>query len=53
MSSVPSIYLIIALAPLLGAVLAGLFGTGFLGQQVGRRASHFITIALVTVSVIG
>jgi len=53
MSSVPSIYLIIALAPLLGAVLAGLFGTGFLGQQVGRRASHFITIVLVTVSVIG
>jgi NADH-quinone oxidoreductase subunit L len=53
MSSVPSIYLIIALAPLLGAVLAGFFGTGFLGQQIGRRASHFITIALVAVSVIG
>jgi NADH-quinone oxidoreductase subunit L len=53
MSSVPSIYLIIALAPLLGAILAGFFGTGFLGRQVSRRASHVITIGLVAVSTIG
>ena len=48
-----SLYLLIALAPLLGAILAGLFGTGFLGRFIGRRASHMITIALVAVSAIG
>ena len=53
MFSSPSLYLAIALAPLLGAVLAGLFGTGFLGRQIGRRASHVITIALVAFSAIG
>ncbi len=53
MSNVPSLYLVIALAPLVGAILAGLFGTGFLGRQVSRRASHVITIALVLVSTIG
>jgi NADH-quinone oxidoreductase subunit L len=53
MYSSPSLYLVIALAPLLGAILAGLFGTGFLGRQVGRRASHLLTIALVGVSVVG
>ena len=53
MYSSPSLYLVIALAPLLGAILAGLFGTGFLGRQVGRRASHLLTIALVGVSAVG
>lgn len=53
MFSSPSLYLTIALAPLLGAVLAGLFGTGFLGRQVSRRNSHILTIALVAVSAIG
>jgi len=53
MFSSPSLYLAIALAPLLGAVLAGLFGTGFLGRQVSRRSSHMITIALVAFSAIG
>ena len=53
MFSSPSLYLAIALAPLLGAVLAGLFGTGFLGRQVGRRTSHVITIALVAFSAVG
>ena len=48
-----SLYLLIALAPLLGAILAGLFGTGFLGRFIGRRASHMITIVLVAVSAIG
>ena len=47
MFSSPSLYLTIALAPLLGAILAGLFGTGFLGRQVSRRNSHILTIALV------
>jgi NADH-quinone oxidoreductase subunit L len=53
MSSPLSLYLIIALAPLLGAILAGLFGTGFLGRQVSRRGSHVLTISLVAVSAIG
>ena len=49
----PSFYLLIALAPLAGAILAGLFGTGFLGRVVSRRGSHRITIALVALSFIG
>lgn len=49
----PSLYLLIALAPLAGALIAGLFGTGFLGRAVGRRAAHLITIAGVLVSFIG
>ncbi|MFO7747392.1 MAG: NADH-quinone oxidoreductase subunit L [Orrella sp.] len=53
MPSVPSIYLIIALAPLLGAILAGLFGTGFLGRPISRFMAHRITIALVALSAIG
>ncbi len=48
-----SLYLFIALAPLLGAVLSGLFGTGFLGRAVSRRGAHLITIALVAASAAG
>ena len=48
-----SLYLLIALAPLAGAIIAGLFGTGFLGKPVGRRASHVITITGVAISFIG
>ena len=40
-----SIYLLIPLAPLCGALLAGLFG-----RQIGRIASHLVTIAGVAVS---
>ncbi|MDH3066210.1 NADH-quinone oxidoreductase subunit L [Achromobacter insolitus] len=53
MSSSPNLYLLIALAPLAGAILAGLFGTGFLGRPIGRRASHMITILGVLISAIG
>ncbi|QVQ24333.1 NADH-quinone oxidoreductase subunit L [Achromobacter deleyi] len=53
MSSSPNLYLLIALAPLAGAILAGLFGTGFLGRPIGRRASHVITILGVFISAIG
>jgi NADH-quinone oxidoreductase subunit L len=49
----PNLYLLIVLAPLFGAIVAGLFGTGFLGNFVGRRAAHVITIAGVLVSFIG
>ena len=54
-TSVPSLYLLIAFAPLVSAILAGLLGTQFLfGRAVlGRRASHMITIAGVAISAIG
>jgi len=41
----PTILLIIALAPLLGAVVAGLFG-----RQIGRVGAHTVTIAGVALS---
>ncbi|CAP42027.1 NADH-quinone oxidoreductase subunit L [Bordetella petrii] len=53
MSSSPNLYLLIALAPLAGAILAGLFGTGFLGRPIGRRGSHVITILGVLISTVG
>src|SRR5690606_25550538 len=49
----PSLYLIIALAPLVGALLSGLFGTGFLGRVIGKTGAHLITIAGVLISFIG
>ncbi len=48
-----SLLLVIALAPLLGAIVTGLFGTGFAGRVIGRRASHLITILLVAISFAG
>lgn len=42
-----NLLLSIALAPLLGAILAGLFGTGFFSRMVSRRGAQLITIALV------
>ncbi len=39
------VYLTIVLAPLAGAVLAGLFG-----RQIGRRGAHWVTILSVAVS---
>ncbi|MFA4914120.1 MAG: NADH-quinone oxidoreductase subunit L [Burkholderiaceae bacterium] len=52
MSISPNLYLLIALAPLVGAILAGLFGTGFCGRFVSRRGSHLITIAGVAISAV-
>ncbi len=54
-TGVPSLYLLIAFAPLVSATLAGLLGTQFLlGRAVlGRRASHLITIAGVLISTLG
>ncbi len=40
-------YLAIALAPLFGAIVAGLFG-----RQIGRAGAHWLTIAGVTVSTV-
>ena len=40
------------MAPLLGAVLAGVFGTKFGGNWIGRRLSHSLTILGVLLSFI-
>ena len=45
MSLSPTILLIIALAPLLGAIVAGIFR-----NQVGRVGAHTVTIAGVALS---
>ncbi|WP_038369123.1 NADH-quinone oxidoreductase subunit L [Brackiella oedipodis] len=48
----PILLSIIAFAPLLGSIITGFFGTGFVGNQINRRASHIISIALVAVSAV-
>ena len=40
-------YLIVPFAPLIGAILAGLFG-----KQIGRKGSHWVTILGVLISFI-
>ncbi len=44
--------LAVPMAPLLGAVLAGVFGTKFGGNWIGRRLSHSLTILGVLLSFI-
>lgn len=43
----PSLYLVVVLAPLFGAIVAGLFG-----RPIGRTGAHVVTIAGVAVSFI-
>ncbi|MFN3984328.1 MAG: NADH-quinone oxidoreductase subunit L [Rhodocyclaceae bacterium] len=45
MTDMKSVYLLVALAPLAGAILAGLFG-----KAIGRRGAHVVTILGVLVS---
>jgi NADH-quinone oxidoreductase subunit L len=47
-----STLLVVPLAPLAGAIAAGIFGTTFGGRIIGRRASHMLTILGVLVSFI-
>src|SRR5574341_1049056 len=47
MTRMQLLYLVVPLAPLVGAVMAGLFG-----WAVGRRGAHWITIAGMTVSTV-
>ncbi len=47
-----STLLVVPLAPLLGSVLAGVFGTQFGGNLIGRRLSHTLTILGVLVAFI-
>src|SRR5574337_1682522 len=48
-----SLYLLIAMAPLVAAVLVGLFATGFMGSWIGRRGAHGLTILGVAISFVG
>ena len=45
-----STLLAVPLAPLVGSLLAGIFGTAFGGNWIGRRMSHTLTILGVLVS---
>ena len=45
-----STLLVIALAPLVGALAAGILGTKFGGNVIGRRISHSVTILSVLLS---
>ena len=44
--------LVVPLAPLAGALMAGILGTQFGGNWIGRRASHVITILGVFISLL-
>src|SRR5471032_2872068 len=46
----PNLLLAVPLAPLAGAAIAGLFGTQFLGNMVGRKTSHTATIMGVLIA---
>ena len=46
----PNLLLAIPLAPLVGAAIAGLLGTQFLGNVVGRKTSHTATILGVLIA---
>ncbi len=48
----PHLLLIVPLAPLAGSLIAGLFGTKFFGNLIGRKASHTVTILGVLISCI-
>ena len=47
-----STLLVVPMAPLLGAILAGVLGTTFGGNVIGRRASHSLTILGVALSLV-
>ena len=48
----PNLLLVVPLAPLVGALIAGLFGTKFFGNKVGRATSHTVTILGVLIAFI-
>src|SRR5690625_95185 len=50
---IPSKFLIITYSPLITELLAGLFGTGFLGRFICKKAAHSLTILGVLISFIG
>ena len=48
----PSLLLAVPLAPLAGAAIAGLLGTKFFGNVVGRKVSHTVTILGVFIALV-
>jgi len=48
----PNLLLIVPLAPLVGAAIAGLLGTKFLGNRVGRTVSHMAAIIGVLIALV-
>ncbi|MET3106572.1 NADH-quinone oxidoreductase subunit L [Oxalobacteraceae bacterium GrIS 2.11] len=48
----PSLLLAVPLAPLAGSLIAGLFGTKFFGNVVGRKTSHTVTILGVFIAMV-
>jgi NADH-quinone oxidoreductase subunit L len=46
----PNVLLAVPLAPLAGSAIAGLFGTKFFGNKIGRTASHTVTILGVLIA---
>ena len=46
----PHLLLCVPLAPLAGSAIAGLFGTRFFGNLIGRTASHSVTILGVLIA---
>ena len=48
----PNLLLAVPLAPLAGAAIAGLLGTKFFGNVVGRKTSHTVTILGVLIALI-
>lgn len=48
----PNVLLAVPLAPLVGAAIAGLFGTKFFGNKIGRTTSHSVTILGVLIAFI-
>jgi NADH-quinone oxidoreductase subunit L len=48
----PLVLLAIPLAPLAGSIIAGLFGTKFFGNLIGRKTSHTVTILGVAIACI-
>jgi NADH-quinone oxidoreductase subunit L len=47
-----STLLVVPMAPLVGAILAGIFGTKFGGNKIGRAVSHSVTILGVLISLV-
>ncbi|MEP7084056.1 MAG: NADH-quinone oxidoreductase subunit L, partial [Betaproteobacteria bacterium] len=47
---IPALYLIVPLAPLAGALIAGLWGTRLFGNRLPRAGAHWVTILGVAVS---
>jgi NADH-quinone oxidoreductase subunit L len=48
--SIKALYLLVPLAPLVGAIIAGFWGTKLFGNRLPRAGAHWVTILGVAVS---